>query len=76
LRPSNGSPQTIALPYGQWTLTTGSTAATTTTVITTGVTVRDGAISLSATGYPVTGVPGGGTFASNILTLDPRMVIP
>jgi hypothetical protein len=70
-----GSTKTIALPYGEWTLTAGSTP-TTTTVITTGVTVRDGAIDLNSTGYPLTGVPGGGTFASNTLILDPTLVKP
>jgi hypothetical protein len=72
---AGGSTQTIALPYGDWTLTTG-TSPTTTTVITSGVTVRDGAISLSSTGYPLTGIAGGGTFSSNTLTLDPRVVKP
>ena len=73
---TGSSTKTIALPYGEWTLTYGSSAGSTTTVITTGVTVRDGAIDLSTTGYPLTGVPGGGTFASNTLTLDPTLVKP
>jgi hypothetical protein len=73
---TGGTTQTIALPYGEWTLTTGATAATTTTVVTTGVTVRDGVISLDASGYPLTGIVGGGTFASNTLILDPTMVKP
>ncbi|MGN6503125.1 MAG: type IV pilus modification PilV family protein [Pseudolysinimonas sp.] len=72
-RYAGGSTQTIALPYGVWKLTVGSSAGSTTTPITGGVTVLDGAVSLNSTGYPVTGVAGGGNFSSNLLTLDPRV---
>lgn len=73
---NGGTTQTIALPYGAWTLTVGTTAGSTTTTVTSGVTVRDGVVSLDGNGYPVTGVAGGGTFSSNRLTLDPRAVKP
>jgi hypothetical protein len=68
-----GTTQTVALPYGTWKLTYGTTAATQTTAITTGVTVRDSVVSLDADGALLTtGGIGGSTFASNVLTLDPR----
>lgn len=73
---AGGSTQTIALPYGAWKLTVGATAGSTTTTVTTGVTVKDGIISLDASGYPLTGVVGGGTFASSTLTFDPREPLP
>lgn len=71
-RYAGGSTQTIALPYGVWQLTVGSSAGSTSTPITGSVTVLDGAVSLNSSGYPVTGVSGGGNFSSNLLTLDPR----
>ncbi len=68
-----GTTQTIALPYGAWNLTYGTTATTVTTAITTGVTVRDSVVLLDTNGVPLTtGGIGASTFASNILTLDPR----
>ena len=74
---AGGSTQTVALPYGTWKLYTGATSGAVTTQITTGVTVRDAAISLDSLGAPLTGIaPTTSTFASNILTLDPRMPKP
>jgi type II secretory pathway pseudopilin PulG len=74
---AGGSTQTIALPYGVWKLTYGATAGSTTTTITTGVTIRDAAITLDATGYPMTAVASTtSTFASNLLTFDPRIPKP
>jgi hypothetical protein len=75
-RYQGGSTQTIALPYGVWKLTVGSTAGSTTTAVTGGVTVLDGVVSLDSSGYPVTGVTGGGQFSSNQLTFDPRAAKP
>jgi hypothetical protein len=70
---AGGSTQTIALPYGSWNLTYGTSATSVTTPITTGVTVRDSVVLLDVNGIPLTtGGIGASTFASNILTLDPR----
>jgi hypothetical protein len=67
-----GTTQTIALPYGRWDLTYGTTATTVTTPITTGVTVRDSVVSLDANGIPLTTAGIGASTFTTFLTLDPR----
>ncbi|MEO7897345.1 MAG: hypothetical protein ABIR65_08625 [Pseudolysinimonas sp.] len=71
---AGGTTQTIALPYGTWKLTHGTTPTTVTTPLTTGVTIRDTVVTLDADGVPVTtGGIGASTFTNgNTLTLDPR----
>jgi hypothetical protein len=74
---TGGSTQTIALPYGTWKLYTGTTSGAVTTQVTSAVTPRDAAVSLDATGMPLTGIaPTTSTWSSNVLTLDPRMPKP
>jgi hypothetical protein len=66
----------IALPFGIWKLYYGTTAGATTTQLTSGVTFVDGVMSNAATGGLQTGLPGGGSWSSNQLTLDPRVTKP
>jgi type II secretory pathway pseudopilin PulG len=69
-----GDTATIALPYGVWSLTVGSSAGSTATQVTSNVTVRDAVVTLDSSGHPLTsGGVGNSTFSSNLLTFDPRV---
>ena len=71
---SGGSKQIIALPFGTWKLYTGTSSGAVTNQLTTTVTPKDAAVSLDASGMPLTGIaPTTSSWTSNVLTLDPRM---
>lgn len=64
----------IALPYGKWTIYTGtSVGAQTTLVPTANLSVVEGVVAIdTATNGLVTGLVAGGTVAGSVVTLDPR----
>jgi type II secretory pathway pseudopilin PulG len=66
----------IALPYGSWKLYTGDDAGDTTYLVTSGVTVIDGVVSVTTSGDLETGILGNSKFVSSVLTLDPRKETP